>query len=38
MHWPFGVHFAIVIALVTGMLAISYLLGQKHREPATGLP
>ncbi len=36
--WPLGVYFAIVLLLVAGMLLVSYLLGQRHREPATGTP
>ena len=36
--WPLGVYFALVLLLVAGMLLVSYLLGQRHREPATGAP
>ncbi len=36
--WPLGVYFVLVLALVVGMLVVSYLLGQRHREPATGVP
>ena len=36
--WPFGVYFALVLLLVTGMLVVSYLLGQRHSERATGSP
>jgi len=36
--WPLGVYFALVLLLVGSMLLISYLLGQRHREPATGSP
>lgn len=36
--WPLGVYFAAVLVIVGGMLVISYLLGQRHREPSTGLP
>ena len=36
--WPLVVYFAAVIALVTGMLALSYILGQRHKEQATGDP
>jgi len=36
--WPLGVYFALVLLLVAGMLLVSYLLGQRHREPATGSP
>jgi NADH-quinone oxidoreductase subunit A len=36
--WPLAVYFAIVIVMVTGMLVLSFLLGQRHREGATGKP
>lgn len=36
--WPFAVYAASVIILVVGMLALSYVLGQRHRERATGKP
>jgi NADH-quinone oxidoreductase subunit A len=36
--WPFIVYSAAVIAVVTGMIAISYFLGERHREKATGKP
>lgn len=36
--WPFVVYFIAVILVVAGMLAVSYVLGQRHREPATGEP
>jgi NADH-quinone oxidoreductase subunit A len=36
--WPLAVYFAAVILLVAGMLALSYLLGQRHRAKATGEP
>ena len=35
--WPLAVYFAAVILLVAGMLALSYGLGQRHQEPATGV-
>ena len=38
MLWPLLVYFALVIALVVGMLGVSALLGERHRQPATGLP
>jgi len=38
MLWPLGVYGAIVIALVVALLGLSALLGQRHRERATGLP
>ena len=36
--WPLLVYFAAVLALVTSMLALSYVLGQRHQESATGEP
>ncbi|MEO7142821.1 MAG: NADH-quinone oxidoreductase subunit A [Bryobacteraceae bacterium] len=36
--WPLAVYFALVILLVAAMLALSYVLGQRHEEPATGAP
>lgn len=36
--WPLAVYSAVVILLVAGMVAVSSVLGQRHREPATGAP
>jgi NADH-quinone oxidoreductase subunit A len=36
--WPLGLYFVLVLLLVTGMLVVSYLLGERHRDPATGTP
>jgi len=38
MLWPFILYSAAVIALVTGMIAISYFLGERHHEKATNKP
>ena len=38
MMWPLVVYFAFVIFLVSAVLLVSYLLGQRHSEPATGEP
>ncbi len=38
MVWPLAVYFAAVILIVATMLSVSYVLGQRHREPATGSP
>jgi NADH-quinone oxidoreductase subunit A len=38
MIWPLLVYFAIVIVMVAAILFVSYLLGQRHSEPATGEP
>ena len=34
--WPLAVYFAAVILIVVTMLSLSYVLGQRHTEPATG--
>jgi NADH-quinone oxidoreductase subunit A len=36
--WPFAVYFFIVLALVGMMLGLSFLLGERHKERATGDP
>lgn len=36
--WPLGVYFAGVLLVVGGMLLVSYFVGEKHREKATGEP
>jgi NADH-quinone oxidoreductase subunit A len=36
--WPLLVYLALVIFLVAFVLVVSYLLGPKHHEPATGEP
>jgi NADH-quinone oxidoreductase subunit A len=36
--WPIVVYFIAVFALVASMLVLSYLLGQRHKERATGEP
>jgi len=36
--WPLLLYFVLVFALVSGMLLASWVLGQRHREPATGVP
>ena len=36
--WTLGLYFALVLLLVAGMLLVSYLLGQRHRQPSTGAP
>jgi NADH-quinone oxidoreductase subunit A len=38
MIWPLVVYFAFVVVLVGVILVLSYLLGQRHFEPATGEP
>ncbi len=36
--WPLAVYAVAVLLLVSGMIGLSYLLGERHREPATGDP
>jgi NADH-quinone oxidoreductase subunit A len=36
--WPLLLYFAAVLVLVAGMLGLSYVLGGRHREKATGKP
>ena len=38
MLWPLLVYFALVILTAAGMLAASYVLGQRHHDRATGTP
>ena len=36
--WPLAVYFAAAVALVALMVGLSYILGQRHRDRATGEP
>ncbi len=36
--WPLVVYFIAVLAVAGGMLGLSYILGQRHDEEATGEP
>ena len=36
--WPLLLYSAAVLVLVAGMLGLSYVLGERHREKATGKP
>ena len=38
MTWPLLAYFVFVVVLVAAVLGVSYLLGQRHSEPATGEP
>ena len=38
MMWPLVVYFAFAVVLVTAVIGLSYLLGPRHLEPATGEP
>lgn len=36
--WPLVVYFGVVLVLVAGMIGLSYILGERHNERATGEP
>src|SRR5689334_6922684 len=36
--WPIVLYFVLVLLLVSGMLLVSYVLGQRHKDRATGAP
>lgn len=36
--WALGLYFLVVLLLVAAMLALSYVLGQRHKQEATGSP
>lgn len=36
--WPLMLYFVIVLALVTSIIGISFALGQRHMDRATGVP
>lgn len=36
--WPLGAYFLLVVFLVAGMLLLSHLLGERHRDLATDVP
>jgi NADH-quinone oxidoreductase subunit A len=36
--WPLAVYFAGVLVLVGGMMGLSYILGEHHKDPQTGQP
>jgi NADH-quinone oxidoreductase subunit A len=36
--WPMVVYFAAVVVLVTAMIALSFILGERHREKQTAEP
>jgi NADH-quinone oxidoreductase subunit A len=38
MTWPLLVYFVLVILIVAGMLAVSYVLGQRHHDRAMAVP
>jgi len=37
-YWPLGLYFALVVLLAGAILLVSYLLGERHRQRATGVP
>jgi NADH-quinone oxidoreductase subunit A len=36
--WPLGVYFGAVVIIVISMVALSYVLGERHREQQTNEP
>jgi NADH-quinone oxidoreductase subunit A len=36
--WPLGVYFVAVLVLLAGMLSISWVLGERHKDHATDEP
>jgi NADH-quinone oxidoreductase subunit A len=36
--WPLGVYFILVVLMVVAIIVLSYFLGQRHSERATGQP
>ncbi len=36
--WPLAVYFVVVVVVAAGMLGLSYILGQRHHDRATGEP
>jgi NADH-quinone oxidoreductase subunit A len=37
-YWPLGLYFALVLLTVAGIVVVSHLLGERHRERSTGVP
>jgi len=38
LYWPFLIYVGSAIAVIAGMLGVSYILGQRHMEKETGEP
>lgn len=36
--WPLALYFGVVLVIATGMLLLSWALGERHHQPATGEP
>ncbi len=36
--WPLAVYFGVTVLIIGALLALSYMLGQRHRETETGRP
>ena len=36
--WPLVVYFGALVVIIAGMIGLSFVLGQRHRERATGEP
>jgi NADH-quinone oxidoreductase subunit A len=36
--WPLAVYFTAIVVIIAGLIGLSFVLGQRHRERATGEP
>ena len=36
--WPLAIYFAAIVVIIAAMIGLSFVLGQRHRERATGEP
>ncbi len=36
--WPLAVYFMAIVVIIAGLIGLSFVLGQRHRERATGEP
>ena len=34
--WPLAIYFAATVVIIAGLIGLSFILGQRHRERATG--
>ena len=37
-YWPLALYFALVLLTVAAIVVVSHVLGERHRERATGMP
>jgi NADH-quinone oxidoreductase subunit A len=38
VYWPLGLYVGAIFILIGGVMLVSFMLGQRHREQATGEP